>query len=83
MTDEEKPAISVADAANRAALLIDSSRYILQDVQEDYFEKYDSVNKKDADLLCWEFSRNRAKVLAISQLLYEAEKVLAQADIVR
>lgn len=83
MANEEKRNIKAESAAYEVLLLLDSAHYIMQDVRDEYFEKYDPVHKDDADMLRWEFSRNRARALAISQLLTDAMKALAEADIVR
>lgn len=83
MANEGKRNIKAESAAYEVLLLLDSAHYIMQDIREEYFEKYDPVHKEDADMLCWEFSRNRARAMAVSELLTDAMKVLAQADIVR
>ena len=52
-----------------SALAIDAMEYILQDIQEDYFDKFNVKNEKDNFSIIYEFNRNRAKIAVISLLL--------------
>lgn len=83
MTDTEKRLAQVSDAASLAARLLDSANYIMQDVQKDYFERYDPAQEYDAAAIRWEFTRNRAMIFAISQLLIEAKEALGESGIAR
>lgn len=53
---------------------IDSMRYIDQEISDDFFEKFDPENEKDSCHICYEFRRARAKVAALSELLWQVEK---------
>lgn len=64
------------------ALCIDSISYILQDVDEEYFAKFDSRDKEDILSIAWEFNRNRAKINAIVHLLNEVQEVLEENEII-
>lgn len=83
MTDTEKRLAQVSEAASLAARLLDSANYIMQDVQEDYFERYNPAQEDDAAAIRFEFSRNRAMIFAISRLLIDAEDALGEAGIAR
>ena len=57
-----------------SSLAIESMAAILQDIQEDYFDKFNVKNEKDNFSIIYEFNRNRAKINAISVLLNEVYK---------
>ncbi|MEE0930393.1 MAG: hypothetical protein UIM53_05290 [Acutalibacteraceae bacterium] len=63
------------------ALCVDSISYILQDVDEDFFAKFNSRDKEDILSIAWEFNRNRAKINAIVLLLNKVQKVLEKNEI--
>lgn len=50
--------------------------YIMQDLLEDYFDKYDSENKQDEEGILWEFERTKARVDAINFLMLDAKKTI-------
>lgn len=79
----KKRNVKAESAAYEVLPLLDSAYYIMQDIREEYFEKYNPVPNGYVDMLRWEFGRNRARALAVSELLTDAMKVLAQADIIR
>lgn len=57
-----------------SSLAIESMAAILQDIQDDYFFKFNAKNEKDTFSILYEFNRNRAKINAISVLLNEVYK---------
>ena len=63
------------------AFALDSVKYIIDEVVEDYFEQYDADRNKAAILL--EFNRQCAKMNAVQYLLFSMEQDLAAAGIVR
>lgn len=54
-----------------AAVALDVAQYIIQDLQEDFFDCYDSSSDDDKYKILWEYNRNRAKMAALSMLIYE------------
>ena len=53
----------------RAADLAQQAHYILQDVLEEYFEKYDSDNPADVSRIVYSFRRNRFKSRTVFEIL--------------
>ena len=43
------------------AVMVDCLRYTVQELQDDFFERYDSKNKEQEKYIAWEFNRNRAR----------------------
>ena len=56
------------------AICFDCIRYLVQDIDEEYFAKFDSGNKDDVYKIAWEYNRNRARINAVNKLLYEIEQ---------
>ncbi len=54
-----------------AAVALDSARYIIQDLQEDFFDCYNSSSDDDKWRILHEFNRGRAKMAVLSHLIYE------------
>ena len=69
------------DKLTDIALCIDSISYILQDVDDKYFAKFDSRDKDDWLSIAWEFNHNRAKINAIVHLLDRVQEVLKENEI--
>lgn len=63
------------------AMNIDSVLFILQDITEDYFYKYNSHCKDDNFSILWEFSRNRAKISAVNNLIDMCNEILKEKNI--
>lgn len=60
---------------------IDAINYLLQDLTEDYFEKFDSSKKEDIYNIAWEYNRHRAKTNAIQELIWGIEKTFEKYNI--
>ena len=63
------------------AVCFDSIRYLIQEIDEDYFARYDRSNPNDVISIAWEYNRNRAKINAVSKLLYEMEQIFEENGI--
>lgn len=81
--DYKATTIAYADALGRIAYIMDSMNYILQDVQEGYFEKYDPERADGHKGIVWEFPRNRAKTAALSLLMEQIQQALGEVGISR
>lgn len=71
------------DDLNSIAVSVDCARYIVQDIQEGYFESLDSQDEEDKKWILWEFKRNRAKMMVVGKLIYEIQQELAQLGATR
>lgn len=63
------------DNLTDVALCFDCIRYLVQEIDEDYFARYDRSNPDDVMSIAWEYNRNRAKINAVSKLLCEMEQI--------
>jgi hypothetical protein len=66
--DTKKSDVVCKDNLIGSAVALDTIEYIMQDMQEEYFDKFDKHNK---DWIVWEFARNRARMNAIVTLFRE------------
>lgn len=71
------------DTLTLVAYLIDSADYILQDVQEDYFERYDNGCSDDKLYIVHEYNRNRAKTATLRIIVDQIQQALNSAEISR
>ncbi len=60
------------------SLQVNALQYIVQDLQEGFFETFNSEDEKDRPKIIWEFNRNRARTYIISEGLYQVEQILSQ-----
>ena len=65
------------------AMMVDCLRYTVQELQEDFFEKYDSKNKEGIAYIAWEFNRNRARAEIINHFLWDIEQELNKLGVKR
>lgn len=65
----------------RIARSIDSISYLVQDVVERYFERFNVDNKEDHFGITWEYNRNRAKMEAVQELLFLCNEELEKLGI--
>ena len=63
--------------------MVDYLRYTVQELQEDFFEKYDSENKESVKYIAWEFNRNRARAEIIFHSLWDIEQELNKLGVKR
>lgn len=61
------------------AVNLDSILYLIQDITEDYFTRFNPDSSKDISSILWEFSRNRAK--AIYDLLIKMQRTFNDNEI--
>lgn len=57
-----------------AAVALDSALYLMQNITEDFFCKFNPDSEKDKFAILWEFSRYRAFVQAVNGLLADIHK---------
>lgn len=57
-----------------AAVNLDSAMYLMQDLTEDFFVRYNPDKAKDLEAIRWEFSRYRAITQAIFELLFNINR---------
>lgn len=57
-------------------LLLDSVRYLFNEIQDGFFDKYDPSS--DTFEITYDFPRNRAKSNAVHTLLFDMEKELLE-----
>ncbi len=60
---------------------MDAAQYIIQDLQEDFFDCYNSSSDDDKWKILWEYNRNRAKTAVLSRLVYEISQVFEKNKI--
>lgn len=69
------------DELTDVAVCFDCISYLVQEIDEDYFARFDSSNADDVFKITWDYNRNRAKINAVARLLYEIEQVFKKNDI--
>ena len=60
---------------------IDAIRYIMQDIEEDYFQQLNPTVEDDKIGILWDFSRIRAKAHAVSLMVDEIRTALKKNDV--
>ncbi len=60
---------------------IDSINYLVQEITEEYFEKFNSGDKEEWLCIAWEYNRNRAKMAAVFELIFLCTKELERLNI--
>lgn len=63
--------------------MVDCLRYTVQELQEYFFDKFDSKNKEEVAYIAWEFNRNRARAEIINRSLWDIEKELNKLGVKR
>ena len=63
------------------AKAVEIMRYTIQDIVEEFFDKYNSGNDADHFGIVWEFNRNRARTALLWDYLLQMENMLKQFDI--
>jgi len=66
------------DQLVNAAVALDAAEYVIQEMQENYFDCFDSSYEDDKRSILWEYSRNRAKMAVLSILIYEISKAFKE-----
>ena len=51
---------------------LDAMRYLLQDMQEDYFDQYTPGAPNENNGIIWDFRRNAARLYAVEAMLQDA-----------
>ena len=69
------------DDIYRLAKAVEIMRYIVQEIEEDFFDAYNPSNKDDHWRIAHEFRRNRAKTEILADNLREIEEELKKHDI--
>lgn len=62
---------------------VDYMRYLIQNMQEHFFEAYDADNEEDVKWIAWEFNRNRAYTAIISNALCTIQEQLEKLNLSR
>lgn len=60
---------------------IDAIRYIMQDIEEDYFLPLNPKSEDDKIKILWDFGRMRAKAHAVSLMVDEIRTALKKNDV--
>lgn len=53
---------------------LDSISYLMQEITEDFFIKFNPESNKDISGILWEFSRNRAKAMTVYDLILKMQQ---------
>jgi hypothetical protein len=64
-----------------SAVYLDSMSYIIQEMLEDYFEKFDSSDNSDIWRIAYEFNHNRARVETLFLLLRQISDEFKKCNI--
>lgn len=57
-----------------AVINLDSISYLMQEITEDFFIKFNPESNKDISSILWEFSRNRAKAMTVYSSILEMQQ---------
>lgn len=85
ITDLKKPESNTVDKDKLigSAVALDSMEYIIQDIREDFFDKFSPTTEEDVYRIIYEFSRYRAKMNVVDLLFqqirdeFKANKITA------
>lgn len=64
-----------------AAVALDAANYIIQEMQEDFFDAFNRDSDEDKFRILWEFNRNRAKMAILSTLIHEISQAFEKNKI--
>lgn len=82
MNEKRKQAIyELDDELFKVKRNIVNAGYIMQDISEDFFEKYDPEKQEDMYAICYEFNRYAAKVSILQDILINIETVIKSLGI--
>ena len=60
---------------------LDAMEYIIQDIREDFFDKFSTATAEDTYRIIYEFSRYRAKMNVIDLLFQEIKREFSKNNI--
>lgn len=60
--------------------MLDRARYMMQEITEDYFERFDPHDREGQIAITYEFPRKRAFALAAEKLIFDVIAELPQPD---
>lgn len=69
------------DKLTGAAANLDSVLYLMQDIEEGYFGKFNPDSDEDKFSILWEFNKYRAFTNSVCKLLFSIEKVFKKNGI--
>ncbi|MGN1457402.1 MAG: hypothetical protein ACI4XP_05550 [Acutalibacteraceae bacterium] len=57
---------------------VNAMAYIMQDILEEYFDRYAPANEQDRIAIMWEYNRTKARIAALNLPILDAQKELEQ-----
>lgn len=69
------------DTLTCASAALDAAEYIIQEMQDNFFGRYNKEKPEDINYILWEFNRNRAKMTILSTLIREISQAFKQNKI--
>ena len=78
---KEKPTTVDTESLTMSAVWLDSMKYIIQDMLDDYFEKFNSDEHSDVWRIAHEFNRNRARTETLFLLLKQVSDEFESCNI--
>lgn len=76
-----KPQTINVENLTMSAIWVDSMLYIIQDMLEEYFERYNSSDNHDVWRIAYEFNHNRARAETLWLLLMQISKDFKENEI--
>lgn len=64
-----------------SAVALDSMEYIIQDIREDFFDKFSTASNEDVYRIIYEFSRYRAKMNVVDLLFQQIRNEFKENNI--
>lgn len=72
--------VQIKDNLGLATDKIDDIRYLIQEIREEYFEKYDRNNADDRICISWEYSRYKAFFNILANSLENIFDIIQEID---
>lgn len=70
----------LVNSLDEVSMALEKAQYIMQEISEDYFEKYDPNDKEGKFAIVYEFRRRRAFSRILCDLLHQIEGELPSSD---
>lgn len=75
-TEMAQAAYIVSDEITDMKMALERAEIVMQDINEDYFNKYDSHDKDGRVSIAWEYSRHEIKSDIVIQYLHQVRTTL-------
>ena len=75
-TEQAQAAYTLSDEIMDMRMALDRAEIIMQDLTEEYFNKYDSHSEDGRTSIAWEYERYTLKSEIVSEYLYKIRAIL-------